>query len=95
MTFIECCLASTGRCRDGADRPTQDVGGRTDFGVSFVGGGRANGWGVDHLIQTLEYGAMGLGTIITTAVFLAAIIAIVGYMTLTSKSETISTDPVT
>lgn len=38
---------------------------------------------------------MGLGTIITTAVFLAAIIAIVGYMTLTSKSETISTDPVT
>jgi uncharacterized membrane-anchored protein len=41
----------------------------------------------DLLSQPLEYGGFGLGTIITSAIFLAAIIAIVAYMTITHKGE--------
>ena len=35
----------------------------------------------DLLSQPTEYGGMGLGTIVTSAIFLAAIVAIVAYMT--------------
>lgn len=41
----------------------------------------------DLLSQTHEYGGFGLGTVITSAVFLGAIIAIVAYMTLTRDGE--------
>jgi uncharacterized membrane-anchored protein len=41
----------------------------------------------DLLSQPHEYGGMGLGTIITSAIFLAAIAAIVLYMSLTHKGE--------
>ena len=36
----------------------------------------------DLLSQPAEYGGMGLGTIITSGLFLSAIVAIVGYMSL-------------
>ena len=39
----------------------------------------------DLLSQPAEYGGMGLGTIITSALFLSAIVAIVGYMSLKPK----------
>ncbi len=39
----------------------------------------------DLLSQPTEYGGMGLGTIITSAIFLAAIVAIVAYMTKTRE----------
>jgi uncharacterized membrane-anchored protein len=39
----------------------------------------------DLLSQPAEYGGMGLGTIITSALFLTAIVAIVGYMSLKPK----------
>ncbi len=42
----------------------------------------------DLLSQPAEYGGMGLGTIITSALFLTAIVAIVGYMSLKSDSRT-------
>ncbi|MEP6828626.1 MAG: hypothetical protein ABJA10_11190 [Aestuariivirga sp.] len=41
----------------------------------------------DLLSQPKEYGGFGLGTIITSAMFLAAIVAIVGYMTFTHEGE--------
>jgi uncharacterized membrane-anchored protein len=41
----------------------------------------------DLLSQPGEYGGMGLGTIITSAMFLAAIISIVAYMSMTREGE--------
>ncbi len=41
----------------------------------------------DLLSQPAQYGGLGLGTIITSALFLAAIIAIVSYMTVTHEGE--------
>ena len=41
----------------------------------------------DLLSQPKEYGGFGLGTIITSALFLAAIAAIVAYMTVTHEGE--------
>jgi uncharacterized membrane-anchored protein len=41
----------------------------------------------DLLSQPHEYGGFGLGTIITSAIFLAGIVAIVGYMTVTHEGE--------
>ena len=41
----------------------------------------------DLLSQPKEYGGFGLGTIITSAIFLAAIVAIVGYMTFSHEGE--------
>jgi uncharacterized membrane-anchored protein len=41
----------------------------------------------DLLSQPHEYGGMGLGTIVTSALFLSAIAAIVLYMTVTHKGE--------
>ncbi len=41
----------------------------------------------DLLSQPLEYGGMGLGTIITSVIFLTAIAAIVLYMSVTHKGE--------
>ncbi len=41
----------------------------------------------DLLSQPTEYGGMGLGTIVTSAVFLAAIAAIVAYMTATRRGQ--------
>ena len=41
----------------------------------------------DLLSQPAEYGGMALGTIITSALFLGAIIAIVGYMSVTRDGE--------
>jgi uncharacterized membrane-anchored protein len=41
----------------------------------------------DLLSQDPKFGGFGLGTIITSAIFLGAIILIVGYMTLTSDGE--------
>lgn len=41
----------------------------------------------DLLSQPSQYGGLGLGTIITSAVFLAAIIAIVAYMTVRHEGE--------
>jgi len=43
----------------------------------------------DLLSQPAEYGGMGFGTVITSVIFLAAIAAIIGYMTMTHKSETL------
>ena len=45
----------------------------------------------DLLSQSHKYGGLGLGTIITSAVFLGAIIVIVGYMTMTHDGEEIAT----
>ena len=45
----------------------------------------------DLLSQPLEYGGMGLGTIITSGIFLTAIIAIVAYMTLTHDGDEAAT----
>ena len=41
----------------------------------------------DLLSQPAEYGGMGLGTIITSGLFLAAIVAIVAYMSVTHDGE--------
>lgn len=41
----------------------------------------------DLLSQPKEYGGMGLGTILTSAIFLAAIVAIVIYMTVTREGR--------
>lgn len=41
----------------------------------------------DLLSQPAEYGGLGLGTIVTSAVFLAAIVAIVGYMTVRRRGD--------
>jgi uncharacterized membrane-anchored protein len=41
----------------------------------------------DLLSQPHEYGGFGLGTIVTSAIFLAGIVAIVGYMTVTHEGE--------
>ncbi len=41
----------------------------------------------DLLSQPAEYGGMGLGTIITSGLFLTAIVAIVGYMSVTHDGE--------
>lgn len=41
----------------------------------------------DLLSQPREYGGFGLGTIITSAIFLTAIVAIVGYMTITHDGD--------
>ena len=41
----------------------------------------------DLLSQPADYGGMGLGTIITSALFLGTIIAIVAYMTVTHRGE--------
>jgi uncharacterized membrane-anchored protein len=41
----------------------------------------------DLLSQPSEYGGFGLGTIITSIIFLGAIIAIVAYMTITQQGE--------
>lgn len=41
----------------------------------------------DLLSQPMEYGGLGFGTIVTSALFLAAIIAIVVYMTATHEGE--------
>jgi uncharacterized membrane-anchored protein len=41
----------------------------------------------DLLSQPSEYGGLGLGTVMTSAVFLVAIAIIVGYMTLAHKGE--------
>jgi uncharacterized membrane-anchored protein len=41
----------------------------------------------DLLSQPHEYGGFGLGTIITSAIFLGAIVAIVAYMTVTHEGE--------
>ena len=45
----------------------------------------------DLLSQPGEYGGMGLGTIITSAVFLSAIALIVAYMTLQNRAPTVQT----
>lgn len=45
----------------------------------------------DLLSQPADYGGMGLGTVITSVIFLGAIAAIVGYMTMTNKAEHRST----
>lgn len=47
----------------------------------------------DLLSQPKQYGGFGLGTIITSAIFLAAICVIVGYMTLTHEGEERATVP--
>lgn len=44
----------------------------------------------DLLSQPGDYGGMGLGTIITSALFLSAIVAIVSYMSLTHEGEELS-----
>jgi uncharacterized membrane-anchored protein len=41
----------------------------------------------DLLSQPLEYGGLGFGTIITSALFLSCIVAIVVYMSVTFKAE--------
>ncbi len=41
----------------------------------------------DLLSQPKAYGGFGLGTIITSAIFLAAIAAIVAYMTIAQEGE--------
>lgn len=41
----------------------------------------------DLLSQPREYGGLGLGTIITSAIFLTAIVLIVAYMTFTNRGE--------
>ncbi len=41
----------------------------------------------DLLSQPMEYGGLGFGTIITSALFLTAIIAIVAYMTITHEGD--------
>ena len=41
----------------------------------------------DFLSQPKEYGGMGLGTILTSAIFLAAIVAIVIYMTMVREGQ--------
>lgn len=47
----------------------------------------------DLLSQPAEYGGLGLGTVVTSAIFLAVIAAIVLYMTLTHRGEELaSTD---
>ncbi len=44
----------------------------------------------DLLSQPKQYGGFGLGTIITSCIFLAAIVSIVTYMTVTKKEETLA-----
>ncbi len=46
----------------------------------------------DLLSQPSEYGGMGLGTIITSAIFLVCIIAIVGYMSVTHDGDELATN---
>jgi uncharacterized membrane-anchored protein len=46
----------------------------------------------DLLSQPAAYGGMGLGTIITSALFLAAIIGIVAYMSLTHEGDELATN---
>ena len=46
----------------------------------------------DLLSQPGDYGGMGLGTIITSAIFLCVIVATVGYMTLTHRGEEFGAD---
>ena len=41
----------------------------------------------DLLSQPVEYGGLGFGTVITSLLFLAGIVAIVVYMTATYRSE--------
>jgi uncharacterized membrane-anchored protein len=41
----------------------------------------------DLLSQPADYGGMGLGTVITSALFLTAIIGIVGYMSFGREAE--------
>ena len=41
----------------------------------------------DLMSQPAEYGGMGLGTILTSAIFLAVIVAIVGYLTVTGRGD--------
>ena len=41
----------------------------------------------DLLSQPIEYGGLGFGTIITSALFLATIVAVVAYMTITHDGE--------
>ena len=41
----------------------------------------------DLLSQPAEYGGMGFGTVLTSTLFLAAILAIVGYMTMTGRGD--------
>jgi uncharacterized membrane-anchored protein len=41
----------------------------------------------DLLSQPLEYGGLGLGTIVTSAIFLVCIAALVAYMTITGSTE--------
>jgi uncharacterized membrane-anchored protein len=41
----------------------------------------------DLLSQPMEYGGLGFGTIITSVLFLGAIVAIVAYMTITHRGE--------
>ena len=41
----------------------------------------------DLLSQPMEYGGLGFGTIITSAIFLAVIVAIVSYMTIASDGD--------
>lgn len=45
----------------------------------------------DFLSQPLEYGGLGLGTIITSVIFLGAIAAIVAYMSITHEGEELAT----
>ncbi len=44
----------------------------------------------DLLSQPAEYGGIGLGTIITSALFLATIIVLVGYMSLTGRGKEVA-----
>jgi uncharacterized membrane-anchored protein len=44
----------------------------------------------DLLSQPTEYGGLGLGTIVTSALFLGIIVAVVFYMTLTHEGEDVS-----
>jgi uncharacterized membrane-anchored protein len=46
----------------------------------------------DLLSQPTEYGGMGLGTIITSGLFLAAIIGIVAYMSVTHDGDELATN---
>ncbi len=48
----------------------------------------------DLLSQPKEYGGFGLGTIVTSAIFLTAIVAIVGYMTFSHEGEETAATPI-
>jgi uncharacterized membrane-anchored protein len=46
----------------------------------------------DLLSQSRQYGGLGLGTVITSGIFLAVIVAVVAYMTVRHEGEEMATD---